>query len=95
MTDIRHISGQGNVAADALARVESTTAPPPYNILTTSQDSDDELKTLLGSTTTLRLKKLPIPGTTMSIYSDASTGRSRPYVPAPLRFQVFQSVHNL
>jgi hypothetical protein len=30
-TDIRHISGQDNVVADALFRVESVTAPPPYD----------------------------------------------------------------
>jgi hypothetical protein len=28
MTDIKHISGQDNVVADALSRVESVTAPP-------------------------------------------------------------------
>jgi cleavage and polyadenylation specificity factor subunit 1 len=73
-TDIRHISGQDNVA-DALSRVESVTAPP-YDELATSQDGDDELRTLLGSTTALRLEKLPIPSTTVSIYCDTSAGRS-------------------
>jgi hypothetical protein len=29
-TDIQHISGQDNVVADALSRVESVTAPPSY-----------------------------------------------------------------
>jgi hypothetical protein len=60
-----------------------------------SQDSDDELRTLLGSTTALRLEKLPIPGTTVSICCDTSTRRSRPYIPAPLRLQVFQSIHDV
>jgi hypothetical protein len=89
-TDIKHISGQDNVVADALSRVESVTAPPSYDVLTASQDGDDELRTLLGSTTVRRLEKLPIPGTTVSIYCDTSAGRSRPYVPAPLRLQVFR-----
>jgi cleavage and polyadenylation specificity factor subunit 1 len=88
-TDIWHISGQGNVVADALSRVESVTTPLSYNALATAQDSDDKLRTLLGSTTTLRLKKLPIPGTTVSIYCDTSTGRARPYIPGPLQLQVF------
>jgi cleavage and polyadenylation specificity factor subunit 1 len=57
--DIRHISGQDNVAADALSRVESVTAPPSCDALGASQDSD-ELRTVLGSTTALRLEKLPI-----------------------------------
>jgi hypothetical protein len=33
--------------------------------------------------------------TTVSIYCDASAGKSRPYIPAPLRLQMFESVHNL
>jgi hypothetical protein len=93
-TDIRHISGQDNVVADALSRVESVTVPSSYDALAASQDGD-ELRTLLRSTTALRLEKLPIPGTMVSIYCDTSAGRSRPYVPGSLRLQVFQSVHDL
>jgi cleavage and polyadenylation specificity factor subunit 1 len=47
-TDIKHISGQDNIVADALSRVESVTAPPSYDALAASQDGDDELLTLLG-----------------------------------------------
>jgi cleavage and polyadenylation specificity factor subunit 1 len=86
-TDIRHISGQDNVVADAISRVEAVTAPPSYDALAASQDSDDDLRTLLGSTATLRQEELPIPSTTVSIYCDTSAGRSRPYVSAPLRHQ--------
>jgi hypothetical protein len=93
-TDLKHISGQDNVA-DTLSCVESITVPPSHDALAASQDSDDELRTLLGSTTTLRLEKLQIPGTAVSIYCDTSTGRSRTYVPAPLWLQVFKSVHEL
>jgi hypothetical protein len=74
--DIRHISGQGNVA-DALYGVRFVTAPPSYDALAASQDSDDEIQTLLGSTTALRLEKLPIPGTTIFMHCDTSA-RSRP-----------------
>jgi cleavage and polyadenylation specificity factor subunit 1 len=42
-TDIQHISGQDNVVADALSRVGSVTAPPFYDALAASQESDDEL----------------------------------------------------
>jgi cleavage and polyadenylation specificity factor subunit 1 len=94
-TDIRHISGQDNVVADALSRIDSVNVSPSYDTLAALQNSDDELRIHLGSTTTLRLKKIPIPGTTVSVYCDTSTGRSRPYVPAPLQLQVFQSVHGL
>jgi hypothetical protein len=60
-TDIRRISGQDNVVADALSRVESVTAPPSYDAMAASQDSDDDLRTLLGSTTALLLEKVQIP----------------------------------
>jgi cleavage and polyadenylation specificity factor subunit 1 len=83
------------VVAVALSRVESVTAPPSYETLAASQDADDELRALLGSTTALRLEKLPIPGTMVSIYCDTSTGKARPFVPVPLRLQVFKSVHDL
>jgi hypothetical protein len=41
------------------------------------------------------LDKQQIPGTSVPIYCETSTGKPRPYVPAPLRLQVFQSVHDL
>jgi hypothetical protein len=95
ITDIWHVSEQDSVVADTLSRVECITAPLSYDALAISQDSNDELQTLLGSTTALQLKKLPIPGTTVSIYCDTSARRSRPYIPAPLWRQVFQSAHDL
>jgi cleavage and polyadenylation specificity factor subunit 1 len=62
-TDIRHISGQ-DVVADALSRVESITVPLSHDAMTTSQESNDELRTLLATDTALRLEKQQIPGTT-------------------------------
>jgi hypothetical protein len=53
------------------------------------------MQTHLASNTTLRLEKLPVPGTTVSIYCDMSAGMPRPYVPASLRLQVFRSIHEL
>jgi hypothetical protein len=93
-TDVRQISGQNNVVADALSRVESITAPPSHDALAESQERDDELRALLASDTALLLEKHQIPGTTVSIYCGTSGGKPRPYVPAPLRLQVFQSVHD-
>ena len=94
-TDIRHISGQDNIVADALSQVEVITAPPTHDTLAAAQDKDDELKTLLVSGTALQLTKLHIPGTSAKLYCDTSTGKRRPYVPAPLRRQVFESLHSL
>jgi cleavage and polyadenylation specificity factor subunit 1 len=50
MTDIRHISGQDDVG-DALSCVQSITALPSYDALDTSKDTDNEILTLLESTT--------------------------------------------
>jgi hypothetical protein len=83
--NIRHISGQDDVVAVALSRVESVTAPLSYDELAASQDGDDELRTLLGPTTALRLEKLPIPSTTVSIYCDKSAGIFLPNVRGPVR----------
>jgi cleavage and polyadenylation specificity factor subunit 1 len=94
-TDIRHISGEDNVVADALSRIESVTAPPSYDALAASQDSNDKLQSLRQLNTALRLEKLPIPGTTVSIYCNTSARKPWPYIPAPLQLQVFQSVHDL
>jgi hypothetical protein len=67
-TDIRHIYGQDNVVVDALSLVESVTTPPSYDALAKAQDSDDELRTLLESTAALRIEKLQVPVTTVSLY---------------------------
>jgi cleavage and polyadenylation specificity factor subunit 1 len=56
MTDIRHISGQDNVVADAISRVESVTAPPSHETLVAAHNSDDELRTLLTANNALRLE---------------------------------------
>jgi hypothetical protein len=73
----------------------SIAKPPAYEALAEAYESDDELQKLLGSTIALRLKKLTIPGTTVSIYCDTSTSNPRSYVPGPLRLHLFQSVHDL
>jgi hypothetical protein len=39
-TDIRHISGQGNIEANTLSRVEIITAPLTHDALATAQDDD-------------------------------------------------------
>jgi cleavage and polyadenylation specificity factor subunit 1 len=94
-TDIRHISGQNNVVADALSRVESVTASASHDALAASQDGDNELRTLMASSTALRLKRQQIPSTTVSIYCDTTAEKPRPYFPATLQLQVFRSAHDL
>jgi hypothetical protein len=78
-----------------LSRVESVTASPSHDALAASQDGDNELRTLLASSTALQLESQQIPEATVSIYCETSAGKPRPYVPAFLRLQVFQPVHDL
>ena len=47
------------------------------------------------STTALQFEKILIPGTSVELYCDTSSGKPRPYVPPPLRRQIFNSLHSL
>ena len=94
-TDIRHISGQENIVADAMSRVEAITAPVTHVLLAAAQADDKELRTLLASNTALQLTKIPIPGTSVELYCDTSSGKPRPFVPPRLRLQIFNSLHSV
>lgn len=92
-TDIRHISGKDNVVADPLSRVEELQTPVDLDVLATSQVSDEELTRLMRDSS-LRLKKLRIPGSHSELYCDVSTSSPRPFVTKPFRRQVFDSLHS-
>lgn len=94
-TDIQHISGKENVVADTLSRIEKLVQPVDLNQLAKSQKTDAELKQVLRGDTSLKLTKVTVPGTQMEVYCDQSTQLPRPYVPADLRKQVFNSLHSL
>jgi cleavage and polyadenylation specificity factor subunit 1 len=80
-TDIRHISGQDNVVADALSRVEAVCTPVSSEPLVEAQTSNAELTALLQGTTALRLEKIQVPGSDVSVHCDTSTTRPRPTYP--------------
>lgn len=94
-TDIRHISGKDNVVADTLSRIDEITQPIDLEKLAQSQLEDPELQELLHSDTSLRLKKLKLPGTRAELYCDDGDRTLRPYVTKEMRKQVFQSLHSL
>jgi hypothetical protein len=94
-TDIRHISGQNNVVADALSRVEAIGTSVSSKALAEAQDTDAELTTLLQGATALRLDKIQVSSSDITLYCNTTTTRPRPYVPATFRRQVFDSVHGL
>lgn len=94
-TDIRHISGRDNVVADTLSRVDELQAPINFDLLASSQTADDELTQLLGSQSSLRLRKIGIPNTNVELYCDVSMPSPRPFVTKPFRKQIFDSLHSL
>ena len=95
-TDLRHVTGEKNVVADALSRINAfQLTPTDYESLAGEQEADEELQTLLADTSSsLQLQKLRF-GTDTQLYCDTSTGHVRPYVSPNLRRQVFQTLHNL
>jgi cleavage and polyadenylation specificity factor subunit 1 len=94
-TDIRYISGQDNIVADALSRVEAIATSVTHDALVAAQAEDDELQTLLVSDTALQLEKTLVIGTSVELYCDTFAGKPRPYIPFPLRRQIFNSLHSL
>ena len=67
--------------------------PVTHDALAAAQADDEELRALLVSTTALQLEKILIPGTSVELYCDTSSGKQRLYIPAPLRRQIFNSLH--
>ncbi|CAH8515498.1 unnamed protein product [Heterobilharzia americana] len=95
-SDIRHISGVNNPVADALSRVCTTTLPRAVDLrkIAELQDSDEEIEKLQHSSS-LKIQRLPLLNSEVSILCDTSTGTPRPVVPLSLRKHVFDALHNL
>uniref|UniRef100_A0ABD2WA59 RNA-directed DNA polymerase n=1 Tax=Trichogramma kaykai TaxID=54128 RepID=A0ABD2WA59_9HYME len=94
-TDIIYIKGAENVVADALSRVEAVSSIN-YEELARSQAADETLEGFLTDPgTSLRLKKIELPGLRTPIYCDVSTGKQRPFLTAPFRRAAFDLIHGL
>lgn len=95
-TDIRHIKGAENTVADMLSRAEAVTSILDYEQLRRSQQTDPELKLMLGNNdTSLQLKPFITPYSTATIICDTSHDRIRPYITKELRATVMHMVHDL
>lgn len=94
-TDIRHVSGENNVVADALSRIEELDSPLNYESLAASQEADAELKSLMEKSATLRFKAVKLPNTDTNLYCDISTSTVRPFITTPFRRAAFNTVHCL
>ncbi|GFT36687.1 retrovirus-related Pol polyprotein from transposon 17.6 [Trichonephila clavipes] len=96
-TNIVHIPGSDNIAADVLSRVSAITFPSQidYDCIAETQQTDQELHTLIASGTSLELKRVTFPNSSTEIMCDLSTGTARPYIPKQHRQDVFSAMHNL
>lgn len=96
-TDIRHVSGQDNVVADALSRIngiECASSVIDYEKLAHEQRKDVELKTLVNSSEHT-FKKFITPGTSQKIYCEITSENARPYLTENFRKNAFYAIHNL
>lgn len=99
-TDLRHLSGKDNAAADALSR-----NPPPlmavsqlpdidFTALAAAQALDPETHAARTAITGLQWRNQLLDGGA-TLLCDVSTGRPRPFVPAAWRRRIFEAIHNL
>ncbi|GFX71235.1 transposon Tf2-8 polyprotein [Trichonephila clavipes] len=96
-TNIVHIPGSDNIAADVLSRVSAITFPSQidYDCIAETQQTDQELHTLIASGTSLELKKVTFPNSSTEIMCVLSTGTARPYNLKQHHQDVFSAMHNL
>ncbi|GFW38326.1 transposon Tf2-9 polyprotein [Trichonephila clavipes] len=96
-TNIVHIPGSDNIAADVLSRVSAITflSQIDYDCIAETQQTDQELHTLIASGTSLELKRVTFPNSSTEIMCDLSTGTARPYIRKQHRQDVFSVMHNL
>lgn len=94
-TDIRHVSGEDNVVADALSRVEGVGHTFDFEALAAAQREDEELQQYLEGDSTLLMKKIRIPGTDVAVFCDVSTQTARPFITQEFRKAAFDSLHQL
>lgn len=93
-TDIRHIKGISNAPADALSRINSVVRPELIIKIAKAQKRCSELKTI-NDTTSVQLQAIPLMDGSDHIFCDVKNLQPRPFVPADLRFEVFQTLHSL
>lgn len=81
MTDIPHVAGQDNIAANTLSRVETVRVPIDYEALARIQRNESGPR--------IYLKK--ITGVTIEVYCNPSIGRYRPFITP--EFRKFNRIH--
>lgn len=95
-SDIQHVKGDDNAAADALSRINEISTPSPidFDELAKQQQTDEELKNLL-SAKHLKFKKIILPNITEPIYCELSKQFARPYLTRQFRVPAFKAIHDM
>lgn len=98
-TDIRHISGKDNSAADAMSRIEINAAAKPiplnYEQIARDQESDEEVQAYRTAITGLQISNIPLQGSSKTILCDCSKEQPRPILPRQWRKPAFDLIHGL
>lgn len=99
-TKIVHLSGAANIVADALSRPESgevgqIDAKITPAIIAQHQQDDDEAKQWRTSGYRDQILKNVKVGKDLQLLCSVFKGHNRPMVPAKLRLQVYEQVHNI
>ena len=102
-SDIQHVKGVHNAAADALSRIEvCSLGDKPEGIdfteMALAQGNDPDTLQLLNGTNTsssLVLQAIPLENKDLTILCDVSTGVPRPVVPVACQQQVFNALHSM
>lgn len=96
-TDIRHISGDVNFAADALSRIyvnAISTSGICLSDLARKQADDPSLRAN-AEASSLTLRDIPLPDNPGTILCDVSTANPRPLVPESVRRTIFDYFHGM
>ena len=99
-TDIWHIKGVDNTAADALSRLEldalHEAGVPAIDLRAMAKaQSEDTALHNRETSSSLTLQEVPSPTADVTLMCDTTTGVPRPYVPPEFCRKVFDSLHSL
>ena len=101
-TDIRHVTGTGNLVADALSCCEvdafQLDSPPPsvdFQALEKAQPDVTSLHPLQSANSALQFTRVTLPMCTDILLCEMSTGSPQPYVPEHFCCIMFNSLHFL
>ncbi|ROT84099.1 hypothetical protein C7M84_022719 [Penaeus vannamei] len=98
-TDIRHIRGVDNEAADALSRLSISAATltddaVDYHLVSREQRQDASMTPLIEGQSSLNLERVRIPNSRDDLLCDVSLGYPRPYILLSLRRRFFDAYHH-